>query len=123
MQKYRPNHIPKSTRIFNLVWCCFLLGVALYGWSSGSLYFPGRASSNGVTFVGLPLLFFIIALVIASANAVLTIIDHYDQRDNEFAYKKLSKALNVLCIIAILGAFGYQFVLNQKPAVILSDGS
>ena len=123
MEEFKPNHIPKKIRMFNLIWACVFIGFAIYGWLSGYLHWPGRAGSSGVTFTSLGLVFFISALISAALNALLTVIDHYDKRNNETQYKKLSRYLNIICFIAITTAFGYQYVHDQKPAVVISNGS
>ena len=123
MEEFKPNHIPKKTRIFNVIWACVLIFLAIYGWLSGSFYFPGRAGSNGVTFTSLGLILFICAFITAAINALLVVVDHYDKRNNETQYKIFSRYLNIFGVIVIISAFGYQYVHSQKPAVVISNGS
>ncbi|MDM7859256.1 hypothetical protein QTP81_01385 [Alteromonas sp. ASW11-36] len=123
MEDYSPNKISKSTRIFNIVWALFLIAVCLYGVTNGALVYPGVRGSGPIELTGMPLLFFCVALLSGAINAVLTVIDHYDKRDNETSYKQMSLYLNVLSIFAITLAFGYQFVINQESALVIGNVS
>ena len=123
MEKFKHNHIPKKTRIFNVIWACILIFLAIYGWLSGSFYFPGRVGSNGVTFTNLGLILFICALITAAINALLVVVDHYDKSNNETQYKTFSRYLNIFGLIVIISAFGYQYVYSQKPVVVIGNGS
>ncbi|WP_100658807.1 hypothetical protein [Alteromonas flava] len=123
MEDYSPNKISKSTQIFNIVWALFLIAVCLYGVTNEALVYPGVRGSDPIELTGMPLLFFCVALVSGAINALLTVIDHYDKRNNETSYKQMSLYLNVLSIFAITLAFGYQFVLNQESAVDIGNVS
>ena len=123
MEDYSPNKISKSTQIFNIVWALFLIAVCLYGVTNEALVYPGVRGSGPIELTGMPLLFFCVALVSGAINALLTLIDHYDKRDNERSYKQMSLYLNVLSIFAITLAFGYQFVINQESAVVIGNVS
>lgn len=110
MEEFKPNHIPKKTRIFNVIWACFLIFLARYSWLSDSFYFPVRTGSNGVTFTNLGLVLFICALITVAKNALLVVVDHYDKRNNETQYKMFSRYLNIFSVFVIISAFGYQYV-------------
>ncbi|GAB5386979.1 MAG: hypothetical protein Alis3KO_41020 [Aliiglaciecola sp.] len=120
MENYSPNKISKPVRVFNILWAVFLVFVLLYGIHTGSIVYPGARGSGQVIFQGWSLGLFSLALLSGAGNAILTVIDHYDKRDNELQYKKISQSLNVIGVLAIIVAFGYQFVTDQKPAVVLS---
>jgi len=87
------------------------------------LVYPGVRGSGSVELTGMPLLFFCVALVSSAINAALTVIDHYDKRDNEKSYKQMSFYLNILSIFAIILAFGYQFIINQESVVVIGNVS
>lgn len=123
MEEFKPNHIPKNTRIFNVIWACFLIFLAISGWLSGSFYFPGRAGSDGVTLTNLGLILFICVLITAAINALMVVVDHYDKRNNETQYKIISRYLNIFGVIVIISAFGYQYAHSQKPVVVIINGS
>lgn len=97
--------------------------MAIYGWLSGSFYFPGRVGSNGVTLTNLGLILFICALITAAINALLVVVDHYDKSNNETQYKTFSRYLNIFGVIVIISAFGYQYVYSQKAVVVIGNGS
>ncbi|BCO17631.1 hypothetical protein KUC3_04880 [Alteromonas sp. KC3] len=123
MEDYSPNKIPKSTRIFNIVWAVFLIAMCLYGFTNEALVYPGVRGSCPIELTGMPLLFFCVALLSGAVNAALTVIDHYDKRDNERSYKQMSLYLNVLSIFTTTLAFGYQFIINQESAVVIGNVS
>lgn len=123
MKDYSPNKIPKSTRFFNITWALLLSGICLYSATNETLVYPGIRGSAPVEFSGWPLLFFCIGLIASALNAVNTVIDHYDQRDNERQYKQVSFYLNILSAVAIAVAFAYQFILSQDTAVVISSFS
>ncbi len=79
--------------------------------------------SYPIELTGMPLLFFCVTLLSGAVNAALTVIDHYDKRDNERSYKQMSLYLNVLSIFTITLAFGYQFIINQESAVVIGNVS
>ena len=121
MDERSPNKIPKSTRIFNTLWAAFLLGLCCYAFIKGSLVYPGVRGSGPVELSGVSLILFGIGLISGALNAVLVVVDHYDKRDNEFLYKQMAKVLNVIGVIAIVLAFGYQFIVSQESAVVLNN--
>ena len=123
MENYSPNKIPNSTRIFNIIWALFLIGVCFYAGINDVLVYPGVRGTGSVELTGMPLLFFCVALVSSAINAALTVIDHYDKRDNEKSYKQISFYLNILSIFAIILAFGYQFIINQESVVVIGNVS
>lgn len=121
MEEYSPNKIPKPTRIFNVIWSVFLLGLCCYAFIKGSLVYPGVRGSGPVELSGTSLILFGIGLISGALNAVLVVVDHYDKRDNESFYKQMARVLNVIGVVAIVLAFGYQFILNQGSAVVLNN--
>lgn len=118
MGEYTPNHIPKQIRIFNIVWILILIGLAVYGAFYGSIYWPGKSGNQGILFEGASLIFFIIALVVSAVNTIITLVDHYDKRNNEGIYKKASYYLNILGVIAVIAAFGFQYFEEQKNVIV-----
>ncbi|MFC4700609.1 hypothetical protein ACFO4O_10595 [Glaciecola siphonariae] len=123
MKTHTANHIPLSVRIFNILWAILLIGFGLYVYFEGSFSLPGRRGSGPTEFEGIGLLLFSASLGSAALNALITVIDHYDRRNNESEYRKISVCLNVVSLILIISAFSYEFVDNQKPPVIISNGS
>ena len=121
MEEYSPNKIPKPIRIFNIIWAAILLGLCCYTFIKGSFVYPGVRGSEPVELSGASLILFGIGLISSSLNAVLVVVDHYDKRDNEFLYKQIAKVLNVISVVAIVLAFGYQFIVNQESAVVLNN--
>ena len=114
MDEYSPNKIPKPTRIFNIIWAVFLLGLCFYALIKGNLVYPGVRGAGPVELSDVSLISFVVGLISGALNAVLVVIDHYDKRDNEFFYKKMANVLNVVGVVAIVLAFAYQFVVDKN---------
>ena len=123
MEKYQPNHIPKTERIFNFVWGIGLLVVAYIAYSEQSFHLPGKGASSGITFAGSALWLFVSAALFGALNLFITIADHYDKRDNEFYYKRASRICSVLAVLLVISASAMQFSDNQKAPVVISNGS
>jgi uncharacterized membrane protein len=123
MQEYRPNQISPMTRLFNLVWVILLVSIAIYAWVNGSLLIPGKGDSAGLLFTGFSLWLFLLAIVSAAINSIITIVDHYDKRDNERRYRSFSRLLNILGLTLVIAASSYQFVQNQKPPIVIYNDS
>ncbi|SEL62395.1 hypothetical protein SAMN05216262_11566 [Colwellia chukchiensis] len=119
--EFTPNHIPKSTRIFNVLWGLGLIVLAAYAWFVGPITIPGKGNSSGLTYEGNALIIFSIAAVIGAINLFLTIVDHYDKRDNEYLYKNASKYCTCLAVVLVIVASVIQFVDNQPTTVIIGN--
>ncbi|WP_281559948.1 hypothetical protein [Thalassomonas sp. RHCl1] len=117
---YIPNYIPKSERIINFIWGICLVIYAIYGYFMGELYMPGRRGTEGTTFTGDNLVMIIVAMFLGALNLFITIVDHYDKRDNEKNYKFISRIIMFFSISLILGAFYEGFFPSITVTVIQS---
>lgn len=106
---YTPNCIPKSERIFIFVWGVGLIAYAILGYYRGELFLPGLRGSEGIVFSGESLYFIMVAMFFGGGNLILTIVDHYDERDNETTYIKISRLLMFSSVVIILLAVGIEF--------------
>lgn len=118
-KSFTPNHIPKSTRIFNLVWGIGLIIMATFGWLKGELFLPGKG--GGITYTGDALLLFIAAAVFGVINLFITIVDHYDKRDNERYYQKANKICTYIAVALVITASAMQYSNDAPKPVIISN--
>ncbi len=122
-EEYTSNHIPKSTRIFNFIWGTGLVVLAVFAWTGGSFSLPGKGASDGVTYTGDALTLFVIAAVVGAINLFITVVDHYDKRDNEHYYKKASQYCSYIAVILAFAATAMQYASDQVAPVIISNGN
>jgi hypothetical protein len=83
---YRPNQVPLKDRVL----CC-VLSVVLVAYGTYGLMSDGLNVRRGVTLYGFPKLLMIGAMFGASLAMLITVIDHYDRRDNERYYRIASR--------------------------------
>jgi hypothetical protein len=88
------KHITKAERISYLVLASFLLGYGTISFINDSLYIPGKF--GGAIFHGIPLLILYLSMLCFVAYSVLKIVGHYDNRENELAYRRFSKLVSFL---------------------------
>lgn len=87
-----PNHVPLAQRLFYSVVSVTWLGWAFVGLLSGHMFF--LVSRQGpMHFTGIPALVFSGAVFASAAACAVAIVDHYDKRDNEDAYRRLRRWL------------------------------
>lgn len=92
MRHHVPNHVPVGQRFLNAVVALTWTGWALIGVLSGHMYF--LVSKRGpIHFSGVPALIFCAAVLAAATALMVTIVDHYDRRDNEEAYLRVRRWL------------------------------
>ncbi len=88
---YIPNEVPRQIRNMFGGIAALLITYGAYGVVNGTIYIPGR--HEGVTFVGDPVFVVFAAFVCLALALIVTIVDHYDKRDNEYQYDMIEKAL------------------------------
>lgn len=87
---YAPNHIPRGTRVANLLFSALLLAYGSYGVYIDDLFIPGKRT-RGVHMHGEPAWLLYAGMVFAALNMLSLIVDHYDRRDNEWNYRRIAK--------------------------------
>lgn len=105
--EYQPNQIPLKERWSNFLFATALLTYGGLGAKIDDLYIPGKRG-NGVHFHGAPAWMMFGALACAAVVLLLTIVDHYDRRDNERHYRWATKSLKM----AGWALFGAAFLLD-----------
>ncbi len=91
-RRHEPNHVGILERVFygmvSLTWMAW----AVIGVLSGHMFF--LVSRGGpLHFFGLPALFFSLCVLAGAAACASVVVDHYDRRDNEDAYRRVRLAL------------------------------
>ena len=84
MQRYIPNSVPARVRVLLALMSVGLLVYMVAGLATGYTYVPARR--GGILLSGLPTLLIVLAASALFLAALLTIVDHYDQRPNEITY-------------------------------------
>lgn len=102
VKKHRPNFISLRIRVLLLICALFLMVFALAEVALGYTYLPGKR--GGFFLSGIPTLMLAAAATVLLAAVVLTIVDHYDKRPNEVAYKAAKSACYKVSLFLFLGA-------------------
>ncbi len=90
---YTPNRIHWSERFINVLYAIVILALAALGLFTGDLLLPGKRTSGptGIAMQGAAALLMYAAMACAVAVLLSTVIDHYDQRNNEATYRRFAK--------------------------------
>ena len=88
---YVPNRIPRTTRVVHVVLALLLLGWGTFGVLKNDLLYPGRWNTN-FHLTGLSAWLMYGAMLCGSAVLLSVVVDHYDRRNNERAYRTFAKA-------------------------------
>ncbi len=97
---YTPNHIPLKERLFLLFLGIALIFYSFYGLMNGELHIPTKNAEiafykDGILWGGFCLFTMSLALFVS-------IIDHYDKRDNEIYYSAITKGLSFLAGVFLI---------------------
>lgn len=89
------NHVPNSiafkAQLTSGLFAALLFGVSIYAIVHEHLIVPyGRRGRARYEFFGFEIMLPVISLVLAGIGFLAIIIDHYDRRQNEWKYKRLS---------------------------------
>lgn len=121
---YKPNHIPKEERKWNIILSTLLIVVGIIFIVRNDLYIPAaggkysRPSIQGVHYHGKPLWIFFAAFLCAAANMLSVVLDHYDKRNNERYYRQFAIASEALgWTLLFLGIF-LEALLFQEAVVV-----
>lgn len=104
-QEYQPNQIPAAERWNNFFSASALLAYGAVSTYLDDFFLPGKRG-NGIHLHGLPVVVMFAAVICATLVLTLTIVDHYDRRDNERHYQITAKYLRltgwILAGVAVL---------------------
>ncbi len=99
-----PNRIPFGERVWNTIVSLLLLAYGGYGIGVNDLYFPKRR--GGVThFHDIAAISMFVAMCFATAILLAVVIDHYDTRDNEIAYRRFANVAKYAGLLFFVLAF------------------
>lgn len=100
---YVPNHVPEGERCAYLIMSVLLLAYAGYGVWVDDLYVPGKRGGLHLHgYAAWALLGAVICLCLAWG---VTVVDHYDRRDNEIHYWTARRTLKGLGWVGLLASF------------------
>jgi len=84
---WKPNAVPLSDRIFNLVLALALLAQGFVGFYFGRLELSPPKQKAYIVFREGAAWLMAAAMVVGALVLISVIVDHYDRRDNENSYK------------------------------------
>lgn len=113
---YQPNHIPADERRNNFIGALALLAYGALSTRLDDFYLP--AKRGGIHIHGFPVLIMFAAVICAVTVLMLTIVDHYDRRDNERYYQVAARCFRragwilfaASLLIHLAEQFGYPLV-------------
>ena len=95
MAKYKPNFVPLGVRILNGVLASILIGYGTWGLYVNDLPLPDKRG-RVLHLSDEPLWIMYSALICGALVYLSEIVDHYDKRNNERAYKAFTKYISWL---------------------------
>ena len=116
MKKYKPNFVSLKVRIWSAVGAVYLLCFMTAILAMGYVFLPGKRS--GVLLSGFPTLMIAIGALTLCAAIVLTIVDHYDARQNEHVYKAAKIFCYKITAVLFIGAP----IIEILEAILLYNG-
>ncbi|GDY11968.1 hypothetical protein LBMAG53_08460 [Planctomycetota bacterium] len=112
MARYLPNHIPPEKRVSYMLLVTAMLTYGIYGIWEDDLWIPAK-HGDGVHFHGFPAWVFFAALLLSAASVLTIVVDHYDRRNNEDFYGKLSMALGNSAFLMFISAIACQLLVSM----------
>lgn len=107
-----PNRIPLGERVINTILALFILGYGAYGVIVDDLFLPGRRTA-GMHLHGMPAVTMFMAMCCAAAMLLAVVVDHYDTRANEIAYRRFA----AVCKYAAAAFFAASWFLNVTAGI------
>jgi hypothetical protein len=111
--KYVPNEIPFRTRFWGMSASVVLIAYGSFGVFTNDLYIPGKRG-NGSHLHGFSAWVMFGAMIFATCNLVLTIVDHYDRRENEERYRFYVRLTKYIAWTLFVAAFLFGMTLKQS---------
>lgn len=102
---YIPNHIPRKERLQSLIFSILLFAYGAYGIYINDLFIPSKR--KGLHLHNLAAWGMFCAFICACMIMISIVVDHYDKRNNEKAYRVFAKKCKILGWIC----FGASLVL------------
>lgn len=108
---YIPNQIPLKERVLAILVACACIIATLYALFCQHLVLPYGSKYRGHlwAFDGYAVILPSVALILAMIGLLSSVIDHYDQRDNEHVYKVVRRGSLGLALFIYLASifFGH----------------
>lgn len=108
-----PNQIPFRTRFWSAIYSGVLIIYGFAGIFINDLYIPGKRG-NGAHLHGFAAWAMFGAMMFAACNLTLTIVDHYDKRDNEDRYRFYAKTTKYIAWALFVTAFVFDMTLKKS---------
>lgn len=108
--EYFPNNIPLKRRVVNTLKSIGLITYGTFGVSVGMIIITGK-SGSAAKFTGVPMWIMYAAMLLASANMLAVVVDHYVRRKNEESYMRFAKVTSRLGWYLAIFAFVLQIAI------------
>lgn len=99
-----PNRVPLDQRVIYILLSVFLLAYGLHGLIVDDLFIPGRRS-HGMHLHGRGAVWMFVAICYFVVMMLTVVVDHYDTRDNERAYRTFADFSKYLGMFFVAGSF------------------
>ena len=106
--KYIPNKFPLKERMRNTLLSVVFIVYGGYGIYNNDLFLPTRRGAGGTHLHDEPALLMYAAIICGCLVMLSVIVDHYDERNNEYKYKAFAKVFKFLAGIVFIASFLFQ---------------
>ncbi|WP_299775945.1 hypothetical protein [uncultured Pseudoteredinibacter sp.] len=107
--KYIPNKISLAERLWNIALSALLLIYGGYGIYINDLYLPARTGS-GLSLHDGPAILMFGAFACGALVMLSVVVDHYDERDNEYKYQVFARVFKYLAWSLFAAALIYNLL-------------
>lgn len=99
--KYQPNEIFRIDRIAFVLMAIFLLPYGVIGLIYGKIVIPSNIENQYAFLESYPAYAASIAMILGAISFILKVIDHYDRRENENAYRLIIKWIQFSALVFV----------------------
>jgi hypothetical protein len=114
---YIPNKIPLASRVISIIFSIFLFTYGSYSLAINKLTIPffNKYGGGGIVYLydGSAIMMYI-SFILYILMMLAHVIDHYDERDNEYKYFIFKFIMIYLSILFFIGAFIYGLVFQES---------
>ena len=114
---YIPNKIPLLSRVISILFSIILLTYGSYSLAINKFTIPffNKAGGGGIVYLydGAAIMMYI-SFILYTLMMLAHVIDHYDERDNEYQYFIFKFIMIYLSILFFIGAFIYGLVFQES---------
>lgn len=114
---YTPNKIPLASRVISIVFSIFLFAYGSYSLAINKLTIPffNKFGGGGIVYLhdGSAIMMYI-SFILYILTMIAHVVDHYDERDNEYQYFVFKFIMTYLSMLFFIGAFIYGLVFQKS---------